>query len=77
MINSLLLSISFPLQLGQTSLHLAARKGSVELASLLIEYGADPNNRDPSGYTPLHDAAELGKVDVSILTSLRPTAQQQ
>lgn len=46
---------------GQTSLHQAARAGSVELASLLVSRGANVNARAYGDYTPLHVAAGLGQ----------------
>jgi ankyrin repeat protein len=42
---------------GQTALHWAAQRGSVELASLLLELGANRGKRDRDGRTPL-DLAE-------------------
>jgi ankyrin repeat protein len=52
---------------GVTPLHVAARKGYVEIAKLLLEHGADPNIKDLHGWTPLHDAAYWGNVEVARL----------
>ena len=34
---------------------------------LLLNHGADPNSRDNWNYTPLHEAAIKGKIDVCIV----------
>lgn len=39
---------------GATPLHIAAMKGEVECAQLLVDYGADINAPDLLGNTPLH-----------------------
>ena len=39
------------------------------MVSLLIKNGADPNSRDNWNFTPLHEAAIKGKVDVCISKS--------
>jgi ankyrin repeat protein len=49
---------------GETPLHVASRRGHVEIVKLLLEHGADPNIRDMYGETPLHDAAYWGHADV-------------
>ncbi|KAM7459453.1 hypothetical protein LguiA_036447 [Lonicera macranthoides] len=41
---------------GRTPLHIAASKGSVECAVLLLGFGADPNIKDYEGNVPLWDA---------------------
>src|SRR5207253_3189716 len=42
-------------RLGVTPFYLAARNGHVNVAQLLLDRGADPNDRDPRGNTPLMD----------------------
>ncbi|KAM9447381.1 LOW QUALITY PROTEIN: BRCA1-associated RING domain protein 1 [Salvelinus alpinus] len=43
-----------------TPLHLAAIKGDVENVKELLDQGADPNLKDNAGWTPLHEAYNLG-----------------
>ncbi|KAH0606304.1 uncharacterized protein H6S33_003965 [Morchella sextelata] len=43
-----------------TALHLVARDGSVEMVTLLLDYGADVNVREARGATPLHWAVDTG-----------------
>ena len=49
---------------GSTALHLASRKGYVELARFLLDNGADANARDKRKSTPLHAASIGGHADV-------------
>lgn len=49
---------------GQTPLNIAAAKGHLEAARLLIARGADTNLADNSGFTPLHSAAINGHEDI-------------
>lgn len=45
---------------GETPLHLAAIKGDVATVTELLDQGADPNLKDNAGWTPLHEACNLG-----------------
>ena len=59
------LSINVKNQRGLSPLHEAAQKGHIEVVELLIEAGADPNDKTTqTGKTPLHFAAEVGSVDI-------------
>lgn len=52
--------VSVPTMLGRASpLHLAVELGYRQMASLLITCGADVNNQDEFGYTPLHMVRKL------------------
>lgn len=48
----------------QTALHIAAERGSVEVAALLIEESADVDARTDIETTPLHIAAEADRLRV-------------
>jgi ankyrin repeat protein len=48
-----------------TPLHLASRDGRVEVARVLLEYGANVNARDISKWTPLRHALDKGHVKVA------------
>jgi hypothetical protein len=45
-----------------TSLHAASVKGHLDVASLLLEKGADPNSRDFSKRAPLHRVSQGGQL---------------
>ncbi len=46
---------------GMTPLHMAARRGSTEVAEALLDAGADIEARDKGGETPLRRAVNCGK----------------
>ena len=52
---------------GDTPLHLAAAGGYLEAATLLLEKGADVEDRSTTGWTPLHRAAYGGHAEVCAL----------
>lgn len=49
---------------GASALHIAARRGNVEIAKILIENGADVNISDNEGWTPLMRAASSKNIDL-------------
>jgi len=51
------INVSARNELGETSLHIAAKHGIEEITILLIKKGADVNAKDYVGWTPLHNAA--------------------
>lgn len=55
---------------GLIPLHNACSFGHAEVVRILLRHGADPNSRDNWNYTPLHEAAVKGKVDVCVGESL-------
>ena len=44
-----------------TPLHLASRKGHIDLVQVLVGCGADVSVQDKNGWTPLHWASDLGR----------------
>jgi ankyrin repeat protein len=48
-------------------LFVALLRGSVNVAQLLVEAGADVNITDQQGWTPLHWAAKIGDKDLFLL----------
>lgn len=52
--------INFTNENGQTELHMAADRGSIEVLEALAENGADVNFKDKNGQTPVHSAAASG-----------------
>ena len=63
---------------GYTPLHLAARYGHHQLATLLIRKGARVDDQDCSGVTPLHIAALYGLADtVDVLLNMNATVEMK
>jgi ankyrin repeat protein len=54
-----------------TPLHMAARRGNVETAQLLLDAGADIDAKDKAGDTPLRRAVNCGKAAVAELLIAR------
>jgi hypothetical protein len=54
-------------KIGQTGLHVAAIWGNIEVAEVLIRYGADVNAQNQFGITPLHMASQSSKHAVAKL----------
>jgi ankyrin repeat protein len=50
-------NLKFLENIGWTTLHVAAFRGDTKKVKELIERGADPNQQEDSGMTPLHIAA--------------------
>jgi hypothetical protein len=50
---------------GETALHRAVREGDVALLRSSLRAGANPNERDASGRTPLIEAAELDQIEAA------------
>jgi hypothetical protein len=51
---------------GLIPLHNACSFGHADVVQLLLSHGADANTRDNWNFTPLHEAAIKGKIDVCI-----------
>lgn len=51
-------------ELGVTSLHWAAKHGSMEMANILLASGADPDAQDNNGWSVLIYAASFGNVQM-------------
>lgn len=49
---------------GCTALHFAAEAGHLEIATLLLETGADVNATNRFAHTPLHNAAREGRLEL-------------
>lgn len=54
-----------------TALHMAARRGNVEIATALLDCGADIEARDSAGVTPLRRAVNCRKPTVAALLRAR------
>lgn len=57
---------------GGAALHRAVIHGDADLASLLLENGADPDRQDRSGKTPLHHAVAKNRRLVALLLAYAP-----
>ena len=51
---------------GESTLHRAAIKNDVEQLKRILLTGVSPNVRDHAGWTPLHEAALRGHVEVCL-----------
>ena len=49
---------------GYTPLHAVSRTGDIDIAGILLDYGADIDTRDVFNQTPLHWAAWMGQVKI-------------
>ena len=54
-----------------TALHMAARRGTVEIAAALLDCGADIDRQDSLGDTPLRRAVNCGRIQVASLLLAR------
>jgi hypothetical protein len=54
-----------------TALHMAARRGNLEIAEALLDCGADINARDSLGDTPLRRSVNCGRLEVASLLLAR------
>jgi ankyrin repeat protein len=60
---------------GETPLILAAERGNLEIAKLLLAKGADPNMKDRSGASALSLAKEKGNKAMLELLSAAPAGK--
>lgn len=56
---------------GTTALHFASRVGCLEGVKLLVAAGANINVQEDVGFTPLHECAESGRLDVATFLILQ------
>lgn len=54
-------------QNGYTPLHIAAKKNQMEIATVLLQYGAETSILTKQGVTPLHLASQEGHADMAAL----------
>jgi ankyrin repeat protein len=54
-----------------TALHMAARRGNVDIIAALLDGGADMEARDSAGETPLRRAVNCAKVEAAKLLLAR------
>uniref|UniRef100_A0A8D2IX28 Protein phosphatase 1 regulatory subunit 27 n=1 Tax=Varanus komodoensis TaxID=61221 RepID=A0A8D2IX28_VARKO len=50
---------------GMAALHEAVLSGNLDCVKLLVKYGADINQKDEDGWTPLHMACSDGHADIA------------
>lgn len=64
-----LIFLFFPVwcQNGYTPLHIAAKKNQMQIATTLLNYGAETNILTKQGVTPLHLASQEGHTDMVTL----------
>lgn len=54
-------------QNGYTPLHIAAKKNQMDIATVLLQYGAETNILTKQGVTPLHLASQEGHTHMAAL----------
>ena len=57
---------------GETLLHIACKKGHINVVQCLVEKKCDIDNRNRSGKTPIHIACEAGNLDIVELLLSNP-----
>lgn len=55
------------MQNGYTPLHIAAKKNQTQIASALLQYGAETNALTKQGVSPLHLASQEGHTEMASL----------
>lgn len=55
------------MQNGYTPLHIAAKKNQMEIATTLLQYGAETNIQTKQGVTPLHLVSQEGHSEMAAL----------
>ncbi|KAI7738556.1 hypothetical protein M8C21_015834 [Ambrosia artemisiifolia] len=63
------MNVDLPADKGQTALHVAVKKGHLEMVRLLLEGGANVNKPDVNGCTPISLAKEQGNKSIYDLLS--------
>ncbi|KAK0109431.1 hypothetical protein ONS95_002125 [Cadophora gregata] len=65
---------------GSSTLHSAARGGSLRITQILLELGHDPSPQDEEGNTPLHNASfhgHIGIVDLLLANGAVPSSSNE
>lgn len=65
--------VYLPVQNGYTPLHIAAKKNQTQIASALLQYGAETNALTKQGVSPLHLASQEGHTEMASLLLERDT----